>query len=184
MDTRVIEVTDFKSEVKFNFLGYWGHLEAAMASRDVKLAVLGNIPMYIWVFEVSYFKYNFKFWLLSSLPCIFARSSKGPLPSGSLNLTRLTKKQPMAQVEPSSMRNRWSMSRAVGFFFCQSSEVWRKYYPRRHSDCPPSWRKLLFKQAVATLWQISEIPHAGSTQTANIQTGRNYFTSLRKMGGL
>ena len=25
MDTRVIEVADFKSEVRFEFWGYWGH---------------------------------------------------------------------------------------------------------------------------------------------------------------
>ena len=54
-----------------------------MASGDVKMAVLGNIHMYIRVIEVSDFKSDFKFLLLSSLPCIVARSSKGPLPSGS-----------------------------------------------------------------------------------------------------
>ena len=53
-----------------------------MASGDVKRAVLGNIHMYIRVIEVSDFKSDFKFLLLSSLPCIVARSSKGPLPSG------------------------------------------------------------------------------------------------------
>ena len=53
-----------------------------MASGDVKMAVLGNIHMYIRVIEVSDFKSDFKFLLLSSLPCIVARSSKGPLPSG------------------------------------------------------------------------------------------------------
>ena len=52
-----------------------------MASGDVKMAVLGNIHMYIRVIEVSDFKSDFKFLLLSSLPCIVARSSKGPLPS-------------------------------------------------------------------------------------------------------
>ena len=66
MDTRVIEVADFKSEVKFDLWGYWGHLEAAMASGDVKMAVLGNIHMYIRVIEVSDFKYDVKFWLVSS----------------------------------------------------------------------------------------------------------------------
>ena len=46
MDTRIIEVADFKSEVKFDLWGYWGHLEAAaMASGDVKMAVLGNMHM-------------------------------------------------------------------------------------------------------------------------------------------
>ena len=57
-----------------------------MASGDVKMAVLGNIHMYIRVIEVSDFKSDFKFLLLSSLPCIVARSSKGPLPSGSVIL--------------------------------------------------------------------------------------------------
>ena len=46
MDTRVIQVTDFKSEVKFDLWDYWGHLKAAMASGVVKMAVLGDIQMY------------------------------------------------------------------------------------------------------------------------------------------
>ena len=66
MDTRVIEVTDFKSEVKYDLWGYWGHLEATMASETVKTAVLGNIHIYMKVIEVSDFKSDVKFWLLSS----------------------------------------------------------------------------------------------------------------------
>ena len=53
-----------------------------MASGDVKMAVLGNIHMYIRVIEVSDFKFDVKLLLLSSLTYIVARSSKGPLPSG------------------------------------------------------------------------------------------------------
>ena len=52
-----------------------------MASGDVKMAVLGNIHMYIRVIEVSDFKFDVKLLLLSSLTYIVARSSKGPLPS-------------------------------------------------------------------------------------------------------
>ena len=81
-DIRVIEVADFKLEVKFDHWGYWGYLEAKMASGNVKMAVLGNIHMNIRVIEVSDFKSDVKYWLMSSLTCIVARSSKGPLPSG------------------------------------------------------------------------------------------------------
>ena len=42
MDTRVVEVTDFNSEVICDLPG---HLEAAMASEATKMAVRGNIHM-------------------------------------------------------------------------------------------------------------------------------------------
>ena len=33
MDTRVNEFADFKNEVKYDFWGYWGRLEAAITSE-------------------------------------------------------------------------------------------------------------------------------------------------------
>ena len=42
MDTRVIKVADFKSEVQFDLRG---RLEAAVASEATKMAVIGNRHM-------------------------------------------------------------------------------------------------------------------------------------------
>ena len=48
--TRVFEVTDLKSEVKFDLRG---HLEAAMASEIMKIAFRGNLHIDIKVNEVT-----------------------------------------------------------------------------------------------------------------------------------
>ena len=57
MDTRVIRVADLKTEVKFDLWGYWGHLEAAMASgAAVKMAVLGNMHIDMRVIRVVHFE--------------------------------------------------------------------------------------------------------------------------------
>ena len=61
MDARVIEVADFKSEVKFDPWGRWGHLEAAMASEATKMAIRGNMHMDTRVIEVADFKSEVKF---------------------------------------------------------------------------------------------------------------------------
>ena len=42
MDFRVIKVSDYKSDIKFNIWGYWGCLEATKALDDIKMAVRGN----------------------------------------------------------------------------------------------------------------------------------------------
>ena len=47
------EVADFISELKFNLLGYRGHLDAAMASEATQKAVRGNMHM---VIEIADFK--------------------------------------------------------------------------------------------------------------------------------
>ena len=56
MDTRVIDVADFKSEVKFDPWGHWGRLEATMGSEDTKKAVRGNMHINTRVIEVADFK--------------------------------------------------------------------------------------------------------------------------------
>ena len=53
INTRVIEVADFKSEVKFEFWGHWGHFEATMASEATKMALIGNMHIYNRVVEVA-----------------------------------------------------------------------------------------------------------------------------------
>ena len=55
--TRVYEVTDLKSEVKFDL---WGHLEAAMASEAVKIAFGGNMHIDIRVIEVTELNFEVK----------------------------------------------------------------------------------------------------------------------------
>ena len=54
---RVCEVTDLKSEVKFDL---WGHLEAAMASEVMKIAFRGNIHIDIRVIEVTELNFEVK----------------------------------------------------------------------------------------------------------------------------
>ena len=61
MDARVIEVADFKSKVKFNPWGCWGHLEAAMASEATKFFDRGNIHMDTRVIEADNYKSEVKF---------------------------------------------------------------------------------------------------------------------------
>ena len=58
MDTRVIEVTEFNSEVSIDLRG---HLEAAMASEATKMAIRGNMHMDTRVIEVADFKSEVKF---------------------------------------------------------------------------------------------------------------------------
>ena len=60
-DTRVIEIADFKSEVKFEFWGHWGCFEAAMASEATKMAVRGNMHNDTRVIEVADFKSEAKY---------------------------------------------------------------------------------------------------------------------------
>ena len=50
MDTRVIEVTKFNSEVRCDLRG---HLEVAMASEATKMAVRGNMHMDTRVIRVA-----------------------------------------------------------------------------------------------------------------------------------
>ena len=64
MDTRVIEVADFKSEVNFDL---WGCLEAAVASEANYMAVIGNMHMDTRVIKVTDFKSEIKFDLWGSL---------------------------------------------------------------------------------------------------------------------
>ena len=54
---RVCEVTDLKSEVKFDLLG---HLEAAMASEVMKIAFLGNMHLHFRVIEVTQLNFEVK----------------------------------------------------------------------------------------------------------------------------
>ena len=54
-DTRIIEVADFKSAVKFEFGGHCGSFEAAVASEATKMAVRGNMHNDIKVIEVAGF---------------------------------------------------------------------------------------------------------------------------------
>ena len=53
-----IEVTEFKSEVRFDLRG---HLEATMASEATKMIVRGNMYMDTGAIEVADFKSEFKF---------------------------------------------------------------------------------------------------------------------------
>ena len=53
-DTRVIEVADFKSEVKFELWGHWGCFEAAMASEATKKDVRGNMHIYTRVIDLKF----------------------------------------------------------------------------------------------------------------------------------
>ena len=53
MDTRVIEVTEFDSEVSLDLKG---HLEATRASEAMKVAFRSNMHMYSRVIEVADFK--------------------------------------------------------------------------------------------------------------------------------
>ena len=58
MDTRVVEVTDFNSEVICDLPG---HLEAAMASEAIKMAVRGNMHIDTRVIKVANFKSDVRF---------------------------------------------------------------------------------------------------------------------------
>ena len=58
MDTRVVEVTEFNSEVRCDLRG---RLEATMASEATKMAVGGNMNMYIRVIRVANFKSKVRF---------------------------------------------------------------------------------------------------------------------------
>ena len=49
MDTRVVVVADFKYEVKFDFRGHCGHLEAVMVSEATKIAAIGNMQLCKWI---------------------------------------------------------------------------------------------------------------------------------------
>ena len=57
MDTRVVEVTEFNSEVRCNLRG---RLEEAMASEVTKMAVLGNMHIDTRVIKVAGFKSEVK----------------------------------------------------------------------------------------------------------------------------
>ena len=61
MDTRVNEFADFKYDVKFDLWGYWGCLEAAMASEAGQKAVRGNMHINTTVIKDSDFKSLVKF---------------------------------------------------------------------------------------------------------------------------
>ena len=58
METYVIEVTEFKSDLRCVLRG---HLEAAMASEATKMAVRGNMHMDTRVIEVPDFNSEVKF---------------------------------------------------------------------------------------------------------------------------
>ena len=57
MDTRVVEVTEFNSEVICDLRG---HFEAAMASEGIKMAVVGNMHIYTRAIKVAGFKSEVK----------------------------------------------------------------------------------------------------------------------------
>ena len=57
MEIRVVEVTEFISEVRCDLRG---HLEAAMASEATKMAVRGNMHMDTRVIKVANFKSEVK----------------------------------------------------------------------------------------------------------------------------
>ena len=61
IDTRVIEVADFKSQFKFDLWGRGGHLEATMASEATEISVKGNMHIDTRVIEVPGFKTEVKF---------------------------------------------------------------------------------------------------------------------------
>ena len=54
---RVCEVTDLKSEVKFDLRG---HLEATMASKVMKIAFIGNMHLPSRVIEVTELNFEVK----------------------------------------------------------------------------------------------------------------------------
>ena len=58
MATQVVEVTEYNFEVSFDLQG---HLEAAMASEDTKMAVRGNRHIDTMVIEVPDFNSEVKF---------------------------------------------------------------------------------------------------------------------------
>ena len=55
--TRVVEVADLKSEVKFDLRG---HLESAMASEVMKMAYIGNMHIDVRVIEVTELNFEVK----------------------------------------------------------------------------------------------------------------------------
>ena len=71
MDTRVIEVTEFNSEVSLDLRG---HLEATRASEAMIVAFKSNMHMDSRVIEVAGFNFRGRF------HCPIARNSIGPLP--------------------------------------------------------------------------------------------------------
>ena len=54
---RVCEVSDLKSEVKFDL---WGNLEAAMASEVMNMAFTGNMHLHIRIIEVTELNFEVK----------------------------------------------------------------------------------------------------------------------------
>ena len=57
MHTRVVEVTEFNSEVICDLRGYF---EGAMASEGIKMAVVGNMHIYTRAMKVAGFKSEVK----------------------------------------------------------------------------------------------------------------------------
>ena len=70
MDTRVIEVADFRSEVKLELWGHWGHLKAVMASEATIITVMWIIHMATRVIGVADFKFEVKLSLWGHIEAI------------------------------------------------------------------------------------------------------------------